>query len=61
MGRIRDPYNNQARINARIPYRLFFGVKQNSEENKVSMSEIVRRALQEYLKRVPSTEAGVST
>ena len=60
MGRPRDPTNNQARINARITYKLFNGAKEHSETNKISMSEVVRRALYDYLKEVPSTTAGVS-
>jgi len=52
MGRPRDPSNNQARINARITYRLFFGVQANSIKNAISMSEVVRRALNDYLKEV---------
>ena len=49
MGRPRDPTNNQARINARIPYALFFGTKEYSEKSEISMSEVVRRALEAYL------------
>ena len=60
MGRPRDPTNNQTRINARITYALFFKVERHSIKNDITLSEVVRRALSEYLNKVPSTTAGVS-